>query len=131
MVEHFIKVLNCQSSVCQEAIDDMDQWPIIESIAEVLSLSEVHKAAKQMSSAKAVSPDGIPADIYKFGGHKLARKLTSLFELIWRHEVVPQEFSDDNVIHLYEQKGNHSLWQSQRHITALYRRQPTWQSVTH
>jgi len=117
--EHFNKVLNCQSSVCQAATDDMDQWPIFESLAEVPSLVEVHKADKQMSSGKAAGPESITADIYKFSGHKLATKLTSLFELIWRHKVVPQEFRDATVIHLYKWKGNRLSCDNHRGISLL------------
>jgi len=78
--EHFQSVLNCQSSVSQQALDDIDQRPMLKYLSLTPSLAEVTKAVKQMSSGKVPGSDGIPADVFKHGGMKLTRKLTSLLK---------------------------------------------------
>ena len=50
--------------------------------------------------------DSIPAEVYKEGGTALTEKLHQLFQLIWQHETVPQDFKDASIIHLYKHKGN-------------------------
>lgn len=102
-----------------EAIDALDQWPEIEALADPPSLDEVTKAIRAMSSGKAAGPDGIPAEVYKHGGPKLARKLTALLKLIWSKESVPQEFRDANIIHLYKRKGNRAQCDNHRGISLL------------
>ena len=66
----------------QEALDDIEQWPVLESLSLTPSLAEVSTATRQMSSGKAAGPDGIPAEVFKYGGMKLNRKLTSLLRKI-------------------------------------------------
>jgi exonuclease III len=117
--EHFDKVLNCQSSVSSEALDDIEQLPLLESLSNTPSLDEVTKAVKQMSSGKAAGPDGIPSEVYKHGGQKAVRKLTSLFRKIWREETVPQEFRDAIITHLYKRKGNRASCDNHRGISLL------------
>ena len=36
----------------------------------------------------------------------IVKKPTNLFKSIWSHKVVPQEFKDASIIHLYKRKGN-------------------------
>ena len=37
------------------------------------------------------------------------RKLHQLFQLIWQHETVPQDFKDASIVHLYKRKGNRQI----------------------
>ncbi|CAI9730816.1 Hypothetical predicted protein [Octopus vulgaris] len=48
--EHFSNVLNRESTVDQEVIDNLPQKPTIENLADSPSMSEVEKAIKQLSN---------------------------------------------------------------------------------
>jgi len=72
-----------------------------------------------MSSGKAAGPDGIPAEVLKYGGMKLNRKLTSLLRKIWWEQTVPQEFRNTNIIHLYKRKGDRASYDKHRGISLL------------
>ena len=72
-----------------------------------------------MSSGKAPGPDGIPADVFKHGGMKLTRKLTSLLKRMWSEETVPRDFRNANVIHLYKRKGNRAQCDNHRGTSLL------------
>ena len=44
-------------------------------------------------------------------------KLHQLFQCIWQHETVPQDFKDTSIIHLYKCKGNHQVCDTHRGIS--------------
>lgn len=59
------------------------------------------KAIKHLSSGKAPGEDGIPPEVYKYGGDTLATELTWLFIQLWEEAGIPQDFKDVSLIHLY------------------------------
>ena len=62
------------------------------------------KAIQHLSSGKALGADAIPAEIYKAGELSMAEKLTALFQYMWRKAVIPKDFKDASIIHLYKRK---------------------------
>ena len=72
-----------------------------------------------MSNGKAPGSDGIPAEIFKYGGLKLTRRLVKLFKIIWKKETSPREFKDANIIHLYKRKGDRACCDNHRGISLL------------
>ena len=60
-----------------------------------------------------------PTEVYKEGGTALTDKLHQLFQLIWQHETVPQDFKDASIIHLYKCKGNHQACDNHCGISLL------------
>ena len=104
--EHFDSVPNRPSTINDEAIDRLPQVPVEETIDAIPTLKEIQKAVQLLSSGKTPGSDFIPAEVYKEGGMVLTEKLHQLFQLIWQHETVPQDFKDASIIHLYKCKGN-------------------------
>ena len=49
----------------------------------------------------------------------MTEKFHQLFQLIWQHEVVPQDFKDASIIHLYKRKGNRQVCDNHRSISLL------------
>ena len=49
----------------------------------------------------------------------LTEKLHQLFQLIWQHETVPQDFKDATIIHLYKRNGNRQAYDNHRGISLL------------
>ena len=117
--EHFSNLLNRPSEVSEAAIEEIPQLRIQEQLSDPPNLAETLKAIKQMSNGKTPGADGIPSEVFKHGGHKLARSLVRLFNVIWDSESVPQEFKDANIIHLYKRKGNRSCCDNHRGISLL------------
>ena len=118
-VEHFDSVLNRPSTINDEAIDRLPQVPVEETMDAISTLEEVQKAVRLLSSGKAPVSDSIPAVIYKEGDMVLTEKLHQLFQLIWQHETVPQDFKDASIIHLYKRKGNRQACDNHRGISLL------------
>ena len=51
--------------------------------------------------------------------YQLQKKLTELFQCMWRKEAVPQDFKDASIIHLYKRKGNPQVCDNHRGISLL------------
>ena len=107
--EHFDGVLNRPSSINDEAINKLPQVECNPLLDELPTVSETVKTIKLLSSVNAPGSDAIPAEIYKAGGPPVAEKLTELFHIMWRKEVIPKIFKDATIIHLFKRKGNPRL----------------------
>ena len=69
--DHFNGVINCLSSISDAAIDSLPRRPILEDLACPLTKIEVTRAIKEMTSGKAPGNNGIPSEVFKFGGANL------------------------------------------------------------
>ncbi|KXJ19957.1 hypothetical protein AC249_AIPGENE24837 [Exaiptasia diaphana] len=58
--EHFSQLLNRDSRILEDAIDEITQRPIIDELDNVPVVAETVKAINQLSSGKAPGDDGIP-----------------------------------------------------------------------
>ena len=116
---HFSQLLNRTSNVDDQALRDIPQRPMIHALNEIPTREETVKAISQLQSGKAPGPDGIPPEIYKWGGETLIDRLTSLFQRFWEKEELPQDFRDANIIHLYKNKGDRSSCNNHRGISLL------------
>ena len=66
---------------------------------------EVRKATSHLSYyVKAPGRDCIPAEMYKCEGNVLIGRLTELS--VCEKQVLPQNFKDASIVHLYKRKGN-------------------------
>ena len=117
--EHFSDVLNRPSTISQAAIDNLAQCPIMEELAHRPTLEETTAAIKKLSSGKAAGPGAIAAEIYKYGGTNLTKRLVKLFSNIWGSRAVPQEFKDASIVHIYKRKGEKSICDNHRGISLL------------
>ena len=104
--EHFDSVLNHPSTINDEAINRLPQVPFDETLNAVPTFEEIWKAIHLLNSDKSPGADSIPTEVYKEGGTALTEKPHQLFQLIWQHETVPQDFKDASIIYLYKCKGN-------------------------
>ena len=60
---------------------------------------------KNLKNGKAAGMDGIPYELYKYGGEKVMDMLWSMFGEVWREEKVPRKWNESRVILLH--KGGH------------------------
>ena len=117
--EHFDAVLNRPSRINEEAINRLPQVDINPDLDTSPTLPEVEKAIHQLSNGKAPGADAIPAEVYKHAGPQLRNKLTHLFQIIWAQGMVPQDFKDASIVHLFKRKGNKQACDNYRGISLL------------
>ena len=56
-------------------LEELPEWPWQDQLIENPTMDEVTKAIDQMSSGKASGSDGLPSEIFRFGGKHLIGKL--------------------------------------------------------
>jgi hypothetical protein len=117
--EHFNSVLNCPSTVSSTALSEIIQLDLVPELDLPPSTAEVKYAISQLAPGKAAGPDGIPSEIYQFGGVQLTTAITDLFRNIWVAESVPKDFRDATIVHLYKRKGNRAACDNHRGISLL------------
>ena len=117
--EHFDAVLNRPSHVNEEAINRLPQTDINPALDNPPILPETEQAISQLLSVKVPGADAIPAKVYKHGGPQLLEKLTQLFQSMWAQGVIPQDFKDASIVHLYKRKGNRQACDNHRGISLI------------
>ena len=68
---------------------------------------------------KSPGSDGIPAEIYKYGGEELMQRLFQLISECWLQRTVPQEFKDVLILPIFKNKGDHRDCGNYRGISLL------------
>ena len=99
--EHYEELLNRDTTPEFEALDQLPQLPIIESMEEPPSLEEVQDAIRTMKNNKAAGPDGISAEVLKEGGLVLLEHIHSLLLKIWE-KGDPAQLKDASVISVFK-----------------------------
>ena len=77
----------------------------LSSIDCEIQRGEIEELLKCLKNGKATGMDGIPYELYKYGGEKVVDVLWCLFNEVWREERVPKKWNESRVILLH--KGGH------------------------
>ena len=108
-VRFFRSLLNSKSDTLDVDIPKrLPQHPVASALGIELTEEKIATARKAMANAKAVGPDGFPAELLKLGlqqDRTILRELHWLTILIWRRGKVPQQWKDA-VITVLHKKGD-------------------------
>ena len=86
---------------------------------------QIEKVTMQMKLGKSPGIDGIPAEVYQYGGEAVLDKLQDLFTNCWENGTLPQDLRDAVIVSLYKNKGEKSDCSNYQGITALH----CWQNL--
>ncbi|XP_039610993.1 vacuolar protein sorting-associated protein 8 homolog [Polypterus senegalus] len=117
-VEHFQAVLNQESSFDESVLAEIPQWQIADILGIPSSEHEVLHAIKCMTSGNVPGVDSLVREVFKYGCHQLARKLTSdeVFSYIHNILSIPGHSPDEK----------QSVWEkTMEHIKELALIDPT------
>ena len=73
----------------------------------------------QLKVGKSPGIDGIPAEVYQYGGETVLDKLQDLFINCWEKGILPQDLGDAVIVSLCKNKGEKSDCSNYRGITLL------------
>ena len=118
-VEHYLDIYSRENSVTQEALDSIEDLPVLEELDSEPTLEELSKAIDALASGKAPGEDGIPPEVIKCGKPALLEPLHELLCLCWREGKVPQDMRNAKIITLYKNKGDRSDCNNYRGISLL------------
>lgn len=117
--EHYSGLLNMENSSEAEALHQLDQLPLRTDLDLPPTGPEIDAALKQMHDGKSAGNDGIPAELWKYGGPITARVLGDLFQSCWEHGCLPQDFRDARIVSIFKKKGSSSECGNYRGISLL------------
>ncbi|KAI0212570.1 hypothetical protein LSAT2_002517, partial [Lamellibrachia satsuma] len=117
--EYFSELLNRPTTATEEALAMIEQHPTQEDIANPPTLEEIVAAIKSTKSGKTPGLDGLPAEIYKYGGEALHTQLLKFYRTCWTAKELPQQFKDALIIAIYKKKGDRSDCGNYRGISLL------------
>jgi len=118
-VEHYLELYARENSVTQDALDAIEELPILEELDSEPTMEELSKAIDALACGKAPGEDSIPPEIIKCGKPALLGPLHELLCLCWREGKVPQDMRDAKIITLYKNKGDRSDCNNYRGISLL------------
>ena len=105
----FRSLLNAKSDMLgPDTPKRMPQHSVVSALGIEPTEEEISTAMKAVANAKAVGPDGLPAELLKLGlrqDRTILLKLHRLTTLIWREGKVPQQWKDA-VITAFHKKGD-------------------------
>ena len=108
-VRFFRSLLNFKSNMLDTDIPKrLPQHPVASALGIEPPEEEIATAMKAMANAKAVGPDGLPAELLKLGLNKTGPFCggSMLTILIWRQGKVPQQWKDAVIIVLHRKGDN-------------------------
>ena len=83
------------------------------------ALHEIERAIKALKNNKAAGPDGIPGEIFKYGGYHLTHRLHRFINRAWTTGKLPQQWKDANIVTVYKRKGDRQICGNSRGISLL------------
>lgn len=104
--EHYLELFSKENTVTQEALDSIENLPVLDELDTEPTLEDLSKAINELASGKAPGEDGIPPKIIKCGTPALLEFLHDLLCLFWREGMVPHDRRNVKIITLYKNKGD-------------------------
>ena len=125
--EHFNEVVNCNLHAINlptsESLPVIHSHALHDTMSDVdmcgcLSEDEIRTAISQMKKGKAPGSDEISTELLMLGGEECVRWLKIVFDSIWQHEAIPNDWKNQIIVPLHK-KGSRSLCDNYRGIALL------------
>jgi len=100
-------------------LDLIPQLPIIPQLDHPPAFFEVEVAIKRLKNNKSAGPDGIPAEVFKHGGHHLTHRLHQFIHRARTTEKLPQQWKDATTVTIYKKGGRQICGNSRGHVCKL------------
>ena len=116
--EYFQKLLNVPGGIEPEVLENIQKRSVNTALDEKPTMDEMVRAIKGLKDGKAPGGDGIPAEVWKYGGANLSNRLHRWIIKVWEEGHVPQAWKDDNIVTIYK-KGDRTECGNYRGISLL------------
>ena len=117
--EYLQNLLNKVHTTHPGFLDDLPTLPIIPKLDEPPCFDEVEKAILSLNDNEAAGPDNIPAEVIKYGGCALHRRLHNFILDCWSAKCLPQQWKNCKIILVHMQKGDLAECGNSRGISLL------------
>ena len=100
-------------------LDDLPTLPIIQELDDPSSFDEMKQAILSLKDNKTDGPENIPAEVTKYGGCALHKRLHNFILDCWSAKCLPQQWKNAKIILVYKQKGDRADCGNSRRISLL------------
>ena len=118
-VEYLSDLLNRVNPVDPNFADRLPTLPTLNQLDAVPSFEEVGDACRNLKNNKAAGPDGMPEEVFKFGGPSVISHLHKMIEVFWEAGYLPQTLKDPLIVMLFKKKGSRAECANYRGISLL------------
>ena len=116
--EYFQKLLNVPGDIEPEVMENIQKRSVNTALDEKPTMDEMVRAITGLKDGKAPGGDGIPAEVWKYGGANLSNRLHRWIIKVWEEGHVPQAWKDANIVTIYK-KGERTECGNYRGISLL------------
>ena len=116
--EYFQKLLNVPGDIEPEVLENIQKRSVNTALDEKPTMDEMVRAIKGLKDGKTPGGDGIPAEVWKYGGANLSNRLHRWIIKVWEEGHVPQSWKDANIVTIYK-KGDRTECGNYRGISLL------------
>ena len=113
--EYFQKLLNVPGHIEPEVLEIIQKRSVNTALDEKPTMDEMVRAIKRLKDGKAPGGDGIPEEVWKYGG---ANRLHRWIIKVWAEGHVRQAWKDANIVTIYK-KGDRTECGNYRGISLL------------
>ena len=116
---YFSSLLNNAFPLDETALDELPVLPTIHEMDALPTIAEVEAAIAGLKNCKAAGPDGIPPEVYKYGGGSLAESMLKYCVACWEIGDIPTQWKRAKMISIYKRKGEKSDCTNYRGLSLL------------
>ena len=117
--EYFGDLLSMEAVTDDSILNQLPNYQQMTDLDRVPTREELVTAIDKMKNGKAPGRDGIPAEIFKYGGELLTNRLYQLIVMSWQEGIIPQGFKDVSIVPIFKKKGDHRDCGNYRGISLL------------
>lgn len=103
---HYRDLLNRNTKTDITIINKIPELPTIWDLDTQPTYDEVRKSIDSLKNNKASGPDGLPAEILKYGGTAVRNAIYSIITASWDNKCVPQQWKYADITSIYKKKGD-------------------------
>ncbi|XP_075976493.1 uncharacterized protein LOC142976811 [Anticarsia gemmatalis] len=122
---YFEKLMNEENDWSKE----IEEVPRNLGMIRKVSIDEVRKAVMSMKNGRAVGPDGIPSEVWKFLKEDGCKWLTLFFNKLLQEEIIPDEWCNSTLVPIYKNKGDAQECNNYRGIKLMSHSMKIWEKV--
>ena len=117
MAEYLQSLLNKVHTTDPGFLDDLPTLPIVPKLDDPTSFDKEEKAIFSLKDDKAAGPDNNHAEVIKYGGCALHRRLHNFIHDCWSAKCLLQQWKNANIIVVHKQKGDRAECRNSRGIS--------------
>ena len=117
--EHYELLLNGGLLPNHDVLNDLPQRTIKHVMDLPPSVRELEECIRTLRNRISPGADGLPAELFKYGGESVLREIHKVISIVWDTESVPKDWKDSLIISIYKNKGDRAECGNSRGISLL------------